>query len=365
MARSKARIVFLGTLALVAVAVICILFVSSRIVERRIEFDLRILQETLEREEAKHDKVERARAGLPQDSPLARDWSLEQAMTAWNSDEIQAVAEIAKQFSKLYATPRKEDLSADDKEKITLFVMHSPELRELLEAIEHDLCEITVDPSKGQWQISNAQIRALKSMTYLLAARALLLAENGDKDAAVKTVLSSYGLMDVLVYVPNMHLQSYRADMLLYVGYALRDGLSPDEIPDDSKAALLAYLERQSSKEPIVNVLLLHEALDRREVAEKYPRFMVSWLLAGYHKGIERIVQSLDRPERDVHAECNEILYKVPFYAGQTRWRLQNVTDALYVRVNTQRHVTSVRTFLGVAQASPSCHAKSPCAEKY
>ncbi|MFH1719339.1 MAG: hypothetical protein ABIF19_18455 [Planctomycetota bacterium] len=90
---------------------------------------------------------------------LASDWSLEQAITAWQSNELAAFAELGRQFSR-----QQEYLSTNDKEKLINFVMNSRELRELLEAIEYGLCEITLDPTKGQWQISNAQIKALKSM---------------------------------------------------------------------------------------------------------------------------------------------------------------------------------------------------------
>ena len=249
--------------------------------------------------------------------------------------------------AKFYANPSKNDLSADDKEKLSRFVMHSPELRELLEAIEHGLCEISLDLDKGPWQVSNAQIHTLHSMFYLLSARALMLAEAGDKEGALETVLSGYGLMDALLDIPSMHIQSYRSNFLMYLGYALRGGLSPDEIDHDSKTALLAYLERQSSKEPIVNALVLHEALARREVAEKIPGFLVSLFLAGYHEGIERIVQSLDSPRHEVQAEYEAILDNAPFYAEQTGWRLLNVADVLHVRLNTQGHVTGVRRFLG------------------
>lgn len=348
MVRSRALIARFVITAFLAVVAICIIIVACSRVSRQREDDRRTIQEALERQKIKHQTVEYARARLPQDSRLASNWSLGQAITAWQSTEIEAFAELAKRFSQ-----QKGHLSADDKRKLTHFVANSPELHELLEAIEHGLCEITLEPAKGQWQVSNAQIEALKSMTYLLAARVILLAESADKEGALKAVLSGYALMDVLLDAPNVKLQSYRPGMLLYLGYAIHRGLSADEIPNGSKVVLLRYLQRQSSEEPIVNALKLHEALVRQEVSAKHSTLMTSWLLAGYHDGIKRVTQSLDRPGRNVSKQCGEILDKAPLYAGQTKWRLQNVApDALHVQTNTRRHVTSVCEFLGLNTVS-------------
>lgn len=268
-------------------------------------------------------------------------------MTVWQANEIEALAAIARRFSQ-----GQEDISADDEEKLTQFAMNSSELRELLEAIECGLCEITLDPAKGQRQISNAQIKALKSMTYMLAARAILLAEKGDNQGALKTILNSYALLDVLSDAPNIHLQSYRPGMLLYVGYAIHRALNPGEISADSKTVFLRYLERQSSKEPIVNALKLHEALVRQEVSGKHSTFMGLWLLAGYDRGMKRLVESLDKPQDNASRQWNEIIDDAPRYVGQTRWRLQNVApDALQARVNSQRHARSVSDYLGLRLA--------------
>ena len=346
MTRSKVFIAVFGTSALLAIVVACIVVVCLQVAEQR-DQGLKVIDEALERQKIKHEGVEYARARLPQDLGLASDWSLEQAMTVWQSNEIEALAQLARQFSQ-----GQEDMSADDEEKLTQFIMNSPELHELLEAIESGLCEITLDPAKGQWQISRVQIKALKSMTYVLAARAILLAEKGDNQGALKTILNSYALLDVLSDAPNIHLQSYRPDMLLYVGYAIHRALSPGEIPDDSKAVLLRYPERQSSKEPIVNALKLHEALVRQEVSARHSTVMELWLLAGYDRGMKRLVQSLDEPQDNASRQWNEIIDDAPRYAGQTKWRLQNVaSDALRARVNSQRHAKSVCDFLGLRAA--------------
>ena len=164
-------------------------------------------------------------------------------------------------------------------------------------------------------------------------------------------MLSIYKLVDNLTEVRLVNIQAYRPQMLMYAEYALRDGINPEEISDESRAALLAYLEKLSSPEPIVNALLLHEALVRREVAEKFPSFMVSWNLAGYHRGILRTIQYLDKPAGEIVAAIRdeEILDEVPFYALDTGSRLRNVVgDALYTRVNTLRHVARMRSFLGI-----------------
>jgi len=343
MARSKVFIAVSGTFALLTIIVICVVVVCLRVSGQR-DQGLEIINEALERQKIKHESVEYARARLPQDSILASDWSLEKSMTMWQSNEIETLAQLARQFSQ-----GQEDMSADNEEKLNQFIMHSPEFHELLEAIECGLCEITIEPAKGQWQISNAQIKALKAMTYMLAARAILLAEKGDNQGALKTILNSYALMDVLLEVPNVKLQFYRPGMLLYVGYAIRRGVNPDEIPSDTKVELLGYLELQSSKEPVVNALKLHEALVRQEVSTKHSTFIESWLLAGYHQGMERVMQSLDEPQHNVSRQWNEIIDNAPFYAGQTKWRLQNVApDALQIRVNTKQHVKSVCDFLGL-----------------
>jgi len=311
MARSKVFIAVSGTFALLTIIVICVVVVCLRVSGQR-DQGLEIINEALERQKIKHESVEYARARLPQDSILASDWSLEKSMTMWQSNEIETLAQLARQFSQ-----GQEDMSADNEEKLNQFIMHSPEFHELLEAIECGLCEITIEPAKGQWQISNAQIKALKAMTYMLAARAILLAEKGDNQGALKTILNSYALMDVLLEVPNVKLQFYRPGMLLYVGYAIRRGVNPDEIPSDTKVELLGYLE--------------------------------PWLLAGYHQGMERVMQSLDEPQHNVSRQWNEIIDNAPFYAGQTKWRLQNVApDALQIRVNTKQHVKSVCDFLGL-----------------
>lgn len=342
MTRSKVLAVF-GTSAFLIIAAACLVVTCLRTAEQR-DQGLKIIDEALERQNIKHERVELARARLPQDSALASDWSLEQAMTVWQSNEIEALAKLAKQFSQ-----GQESMSADDEERLAQFVMNSPELHELLEAIKCGLCEITLDPAKGQWQISKAQIKTLKSMTYMLATRVILLAEKGDNRRALETILNSYTLMDVLLDVPNVSLQAYRPGMLLYIEYAIRRGVTPDEIPSDSKVVLSKYLERQSSKEPIVNALRLHEALVRQEVFAKHSTFMVSWLLAGYDRGMERLVQSLDKPHRNVSKQWNEIIDNAPLYAEQTKWRLQNVApDALQARVNTRRHAESVSDFLGL-----------------
>jgi hypothetical protein len=344
MTRSKVLIaVVSGTSALLAIIVVWVVVVGLRVVAQR-DQGLKIINEALKRQKIKHQGVEYARARLTQDSGLSSDWSLEKAMTMWQSNEIEALAQTAKQFSQ-----GQEDISADAQEKLTQFIMNSPELHELLEAIECGLCEITLDPAKGQWQISNAQIKALRAMTYMLSARAILLAEKGDNQGALKTILNSYAFMDVLLEVPNVKLQFYRPDMLLYVEYAIRRGLNPDDIPGDSKVTLLKYLERQSSKEPIVNALKLHEALVRQEVSAKHSTFIESWYLAGYHQGVERVVQSLDEPQQNVSRQWKEIINNAPFYAGQTKWRLQNVApDALQIRTNTQQHFKYVCDFLGL-----------------
>jgi len=343
MTRSKVFITVSGTSALLAIVVVCVVVVCLRVAEQR-DQGLKIINETLKRQKIKHEGVEYARARLPQDSELASDWSLEKAMTMWQSNKIETLAQLARQFSQ-----GQEDMSADDEEKLTQFIMHSPELHELLEAIECGLCEITLDPSKGQWQISNAQIKALKAMTYMLAARVILLAEKDDNQAALKTILNSYALMDVLLEVPNVKLQSYRPSMLLYIGYAIRRGVNPDEIPSNTKVKLLRYLERQSSEEPIVNALKLHEALVRQDVSAKHSTFIEFWLLAGYHQGMERVMQSLDEPQQNTSKRWNEIIDNAPFYAGQTKWRLQNVApDALQAQINAQRHAKSVCDFLGL-----------------
>lgn len=346
MTRSKVFIAVFGTFALLAIVVVCVVVVYLRVAEQR-DQGLKNINEALQQQKIKHESIEYARARLPQDSGLASDWSLEKAMTMWQSNEIEALAQLARQFSQ-----GQEDISADAVEKLTQFIMHSPELHELLEAIEYDLCEITLDPAKGQWQISNAQIKALKAMTYMLAARAILLAERGDNQGALKTILNSYALMDVLLEVPNVKLQFYRPGMLLYIDYAIQRGLNPDEIPGDSKVELLKYLERQSSIEPIVNALKLHEALVRQEVSAKHSTFIESWLLAGYHQGMGHVIQSLDEPQHNISRQWNEIIDSAPFYAGQTKWRLQNVVpDALQIRVNTRQHVKSVSDFLGLRTA--------------
>lgn len=153
----------------------------------------------------------------------------------------------------------------------------------------------------------------------MLAARVILLAEKGDNQGALKTILNSYALMDVLLDVPNVKLQSYRPGMLLYVEYAIRRGVPPDEIPNNSKVVLLRYLERQSSKVPIVNALKLHEALVRQEVSAKHSTFMGLWLLTGYEQGMERVVQSLDKPQHNVSRQWNQIIDNAPLYAGQTK----------------------------------------------
>jgi hypothetical protein len=344
MTRSKVFIaVVSGTSALLAIIVIWVVVVCLRVVEKR-DQGLKIINEALVRQKIKHEDVEYVRASLPKDSGLSSDWSLEKAMTMWQSNEIETLAQLARQFLQ-----GQEDMSADDEEKLTKFIMHSTELHEMLEAIEYGLCEITLDPTKGQWQISNAQIKALNAMTYMLAARAILLAEKGDNQDALKTILNSYALMDVLLDVPNVKLQFYRPGMLSYIDRAIQLGLNPDDIPGDSKVTLLKYLERQSSKEPIVNALKFHEALVRQEVSAKHSTFIESWLLAGYHQGMERILQSLDEPQHNVSSQWNEIINNAPLYAGQTKWRLQNVApDALQIRVNTQQHVKSVCDFLGL-----------------
>ena len=108
MARSKARSCFLGILAFVAVAVVCVHMVSSRIAEQHLELDLKTIQEAFEREEAKHQTVEQAHARLPRESRLAKDWSLEQAMPAWSTDEVEGFAELAKQFSNPNISPSRD-----------------------------------------------------------------------------------------------------------------------------------------------------------------------------------------------------------------------------------------------------------------
>jgi len=354
MTRSKVFIAVSGTSALLAIVVVCVVVVCLRIAEQR-DQGLNIINEALKRQKIKHEGVEYARARLPQDSGLASDWSLEKAMTMWQSNEIETLAQLARQFLQ-----GQEDMSANNKEKLNQFIMNLPELKELLEAIEYGLCEITLDPAKGQWQISNAQIKALRAMTYMLTARVILLAEKGDNQGALKTILNSYALMDVLLEVPNVKLQFYRPGMLLYIEYAIQRGVNPDEIPSDSKVELLRYLERQSSKEPIVNALKLHEALVRQEVSAKHSTFIELWLLAGYHQGMERVVQSLDEPQHNVSRQGNEIINNAPFYAGQTKWRLQNVVpDALQIRVNTQQHVKSVCDFLGLRPAEKNSRRSS------
>jgi len=148
MTRSKVFIAVFGTSALLVIVVAYIVATCLRTAEQRNQ-GLKIIDETLDRQRIKHEGVELARARLPQDSVLAGDWSLEQAMTVWQSNEIEALAKLARQFSQ-----GQEDMSADDEEQLTQFTMNSPELYELLEAIEYGLCEITLDPAKGQWQIS-------------------------------------------------------------------------------------------------------------------------------------------------------------------------------------------------------------------
>ena len=346
MKRSKLYIIICGTSALLAIVFVCIATLYLRTTEQRKQ-GLKIIDEVLDCQRIKHQRIELARARLPHDSALAGDWNLEKAISVWQRNEIETLAQLAKQFSQ-----EQKDMSADDKKKLTQFTMNSPELEELLEAIEFGLCEIVLDPTKGQWQISNAQIKALSSMTYILTARAILQAEKGDNHGALKTILNSYALMDVLLDVPNVKLQSYRSGMLMYIEYAIRRGVRPGEIPDDSKIVLLKHLERQSSKEPIVNALKLHEALVLQDVYAKHSTFMGSWLLAGYHRGMERLSQSLDKPKHDISKEWNKIIDSAPFYAEQTRWRLQNVApDVLQARVNTQQHVKSVSDFLGLQSA--------------
>jgi hypothetical protein len=347
MTRSKVFIaVVSGTSALLAIVVVCVVVVCLHVAEQR-DQGLKIINEALEQQKIKHQDIEYTRARLPKDSGLASDWSLEKAMMMWQSNEIETFAQLAKQFLE-----GQEDMSADDEEKLTQFIMRSPEFRELLEAIEYGLCEIRLDPAKGQWQISNAQIKALRAMTYMLSARVILLAEKGDNQGALKAVLNCYAFMDVLLEVPNVKLQSYRPGMLLYIEYAIRRGINPDELPSDSKVDILRYLERQSSKEPIVNALKLHEALVRQEVSVKHSTFIESWFLAGYHQGVERLVQSIDEPQQNVSKQWKEIINNTPFYAGQTKWRLQNVApDVLQIRTNTQQHIKSVCDFLGLQSA--------------
>lgn len=144
MTRSKVFIAVFGTSALLAIVVACIVAACLRTAEQRNQ-DLKIIDEALDRQKIKHKGVELARARLPQDSALAGDWSLEQAMAVWQSNEIEVLAKLAMQFSQ-----GQEDMSADDEEKLTQFTMNSPELYELLEAIECGLCEIALDPAKGQ-----------------------------------------------------------------------------------------------------------------------------------------------------------------------------------------------------------------------
>jgi hypothetical protein len=346
MTRSKLLIALIGTSLLLTIIVAGIVSMGRRVDAQR-NRALKTIQDALERQEIRHQAVEYAWARLPQESGLPANWGLEQAMADWQSNEIDVLAKLAKQL-----TERKKGISAGDKEKLRRFVMDSSELRELLAAIESGVCEIKLDPAKGQWQISNGQIEALRAMAYMLAARAILLADDGDRQGVLSTILSSYALMDVLVDVPNISVQSYRPGMLLYIEYAIRRAVSPDEISDDSKAVLLRHLTTQASKEPIVNALKLHEALVRQEVSAKRRTSMVPWLLAGYQEGMNRVIRSIDEPQNSVLRQCDEILDEVPIFAGQTKWRLQNVApNALEIRIKTQRHLDSIREFLKLKSA--------------
>ncbi|MBN1975755.1 MAG: redoxin domain-containing protein [Sedimentisphaerales bacterium] len=348
MIRSKILKAVLWIFVFLAIVVAYLVVTSLRTTGRQRNQTSKIIDEVLTLQKLRHKDVENARAKLPQDSILARDWILEKAMTMWQNNEIETLAEFAKQFVR-----EQGNISANDMEKLTKFVMESPELNELLEAIKCGLCEIMLDPTNGQWQISSSQIRALKSMAYMLACRAILLADKGDKQGAMETILNSYTLTDILLDIPNMHIQSYQPEMLLYIGYAIRRGLNPNEISSDSKTAISKYLDRLSSKEPIINALRLHEALVFQEVSAKHSTFVTSWFLAGYDQGIERLMQLLDKPQHDVFKEANKIVDSSPFYAEQTSWRLQNVaSNAIQARVNRQNHAKSVSDFLGLQSLS-------------
>lgn len=352
MAHSKILKAVLWIFVFLAIVFAYLVVTSLRTTGRQGDQTSKTIDEVLTLQKHRHEEVENARAKLPQDSILARDWSLEKAMAMWQNNEIEKLAESAKQF-----VQGQENLSADDMMKLTKFVMESPELNELLEAVRYGLCEIMIYPKKGQRQISISQIKALKSMAYMLSCRAILLADKGDKQGATETILNSYALMDILLNTPNMHIQSYQPEMLLYIGYAIRRGLNPDEISSDSKTAISKYLDRQSSKEPIINALRLHEAMVFQEVSAKHSTFVTSWFLAGYDQGMNHLIQLLDKPQHDVFTEANKIVDSAPFYAEQTSWRLQNVaSNAMEAKVNRQSHVKSVSDFLGLQ--SPSLFGK-------
>jgi hypothetical protein len=351
MVRLKTHHFLLGTLALfAAISMICVLtylFSILRNGNHQLTLAFKTIEEANDTQIAEYRRVKQSYTTIPENSRLSNNWDFVQSMDSWDTREVESLAKTAKQFLRGNSPEGVEQLATEGEEKFRRFVIDSSLISELLEAIDYRLCAIPLDYDKGPWLVTNTQIKTINTMALMLSSRALLLAKEGDTDSAMKTVLSGFGLMDMITDIPSIKLQTHRASMLLYLKHALCDGANPYDISLDSKSLLLKHLEKQSSQKAMTNALLLHEAIVIKDVARTYSNAIASWHLAGYHEGIQSLVDFLNNPSGSSLAISKAIVDDAPLYAGQTSWRLQNVADILQSQENVLRRIRSIRLFLG------------------